>query len=208
MDAPGHQVGQPTGEKRDEVLGRLSLRPDDALHDRANWTPIDRARALVLQDTPVVVVFSNATGEHAVWFDRMSPFACGYGPFSLRGFRYLAFTGSAPAALQPGAGGSESKAPPSPAATKTRQSQRAPAQRAAPAQPAAAPPVEQKHWFEMELLDAQGKPVANEKFEVTLPGGAVKRGATDASGIVRLDDIPAGECKVKFPELKKRRKAS
>ena len=36
---------------------------------------------------------------------------------------------------------------------------------------------------------------------ITLPGGVVKTGTLDENGSVRVEEIPAGTCKVSFPDL-------
>ncbi len=57
------------------------------------------------------------------------------------------------------------------------------------------------HWIEVELLsEDDGKPVANARYEIELPNGQLVSGRLDANGWVRLDDIPPGECKVRFPD--------
>lgn len=64
--------------------------------------------------------------------------------------------------------------------------------------PAKRPP--QSAWLGLELVDDQGRPQAEEPFEVLLPDGRLVAGNLDASGKARLEDIPPGECEVRFPE--------
>jgi hypothetical protein len=58
------------------------------------------------------------------------------------------------------------------------------------------------HWIEIELLsdDASKTPIARARYEVTLPNGSLVTGTLDAQGKARLDDIPPGECVVRFPD--------
>ena len=58
------------------------------------------------------------------------------------------------------------------------------------------------HWIEVELLadDEAKTPIARARYEITLPNGQVVTGNLDDAGRVRLDDIPPGECQVRFPD--------
>jgi type VI secretion system secreted protein VgrG len=59
-----------------------------------------------------------------------------------------------------------------------------------------------KHWIAIKLTDADGVPVAGEKYQVTLPDGSVSAGTLDANGKARIDGISkAGECQITFPGL-------
>jgi hypothetical protein len=58
------------------------------------------------------------------------------------------------------------------------------------------------HWIEIELIDDNGDPVANEAYEVELPDGSKRTGKVDGKGRARVDGILAGgTCKVSFPGL-------
>ena len=63
--------------------------------------------------------------------------------------------------------------------------------------------VEEKHYIEIELLDDEGKPVADEAWFVELPDGSTKSGRTDAKGFARIDGVDPGTAKVSFPNLDK-----
>ena len=63
--------------------------------------------------------------------------------------------------------------------------------------------VEEKHYIEIELLDEEGKPVADEAYFVELPDGTSKSGRTDAKGFARIDGVDPGTAKVSFPDLDK-----
>lgn len=71
---------------------------------------------------------------------------------------------------------------------------------------AAKPPAqaEPEHWIEIELLDDEGKPVANERWFVELPDGSQKSGRTDGQGRARVDGVDPGTAKVSFPDLDKK----
>ena len=60
---------------------------------------------------------------------------------------------------------------------------------------------DEHNWIEIELLDAQGAPMAETAYEVELPDGKTESGQLDAEGCARLEDIPHGVCKVRFPDL-------
>ncbi|WP_164010478.1 type VI secretion system tip protein VgrG [Pyxidicoccus trucidator] len=52
-----------------------------------------------------------------------------------------------------------------------------------------------------QLKDGKGKGLDGVAYEIILPDGSVKKGKTDGQGKARLDETPAGEVKVLFPEL-------
>jgi hypothetical protein len=56
-------------------------------------------------------------------------------------------------------------------------------------------------WIEIRLVDNNGKPVAGAAYEVIMPDGAIRSGNLSSKGVARYDQIPAGECQVKFPKL-------
>jgi type VI secretion system secreted protein VgrG len=56
-------------------------------------------------------------------------------------------------------------------------------------------------WIEVQLLDDDGNPVAGAKYCVELPDYSIRKGALDAQGKVRFDQIVPGEAKIQFPEL-------
>lgn len=56
-------------------------------------------------------------------------------------------------------------------------------------------------WIEFKVTDEEGNPLANEKYEITLPDGTTRTGELDDQGTMRLEGIPAGKCEVTFPEL-------
>jgi hypothetical protein len=54
-------------------------------------------------------------------------------------------------------------------------------------------------WIELELLDAEGKPVPNEQYKITFPDGVVKYGRLDSDGKARIEKLQPGSCQVTFP---------
>jgi hypothetical protein len=62
---------------------------------------------------------------------------------------------------------------------------------------------DKKHWVEIALVDQEGHPVAGVAYRITVPGGTVVEGSTDAKGRGRVDGIDAGTCRITFPVLDK-----
>lgn len=61
-------------------------------------------------------------------------------------------------------------------------------------------PAGQKTWIEIELIDAQGRPAAGERFRLELPDGTFHEDALDANGRARVDNIDPGHCELNFPD--------
>jgi hypothetical protein len=58
------------------------------------------------------------------------------------------------------------------------------------------------HWVEVELVGANNKPIAYERYSINLPTGSASEGRLDASGWIRIDGITAaGNCQITFPDL-------
>lgn len=53
-------------------------------------------------------------------------------------------------------------------------------------------PESKKTWVEFEVLDENGDPLKDEKYEARLTDGTVKKGQTDSKGIARFEDIDPG----------------
>ncbi len=62
---------------------------------------------------------------------------------------------------------------------------------------------DKKHWIVIEMVDAEGKPVAGEDYKITLPDGSIVEGSLDEKGRDRISGIDPGTCKVTFPNLDK-----
>ncbi|EYF02877.1 hypothetical protein [Chondromyces apiculatus] len=69
-------------------------------------------------------------------------------------------------------------------------------------EPNPAPQPVEKHWIEIELRaeEAPHDPVPHARYVVELPNGEVVEGYLDENGKARLEGIPAGQCKVSFPD--------
>lgn len=67
----------------------------------------------------------------------------------------------------------------------------------------AAPPTPAtgKTWVEVAVTDADGKPLPYQKVQVTDAGGTVRIGYSDAAGLVRVDGMAKGQCKITLPDL-------
>jgi uncharacterized Zn-binding protein involved in type VI secretion len=51
------------------------------------------------------------------------------------------------------------------------------------------------------LIDEDGNPMGNVKYEIELTDGSKRSGTTDSQGKVTIDGIEPGNCKVSFPDL-------
>lgn len=71
------------------------------------------------------------------------------------------------------------------------------------AAPAPAPQQkEKKAWIEIILVDMEGKPVPNERYKITPPGGGPpQEGRLNEHGQAGYYQIEEGTCKVTFPDL-------
>jgi phage baseplate assembly protein gpV len=56
-------------------------------------------------------------------------------------------------------------------------------------------------FIELNLVDSDDQPVRFARYQVTGSDGAMFSGTLDAKGCARVDGIPAGTCKVSFPDL-------
>lgn len=61
-------------------------------------------------------------------------------------------------------------------------------------------PLVQTDWIGLELLDAEGGPVAWEPYVLELPDGRQLRGRLGADGTAVVRGIPSGTCKITFPQ--------
>lgn len=65
------------------------------------------------------------------------------------------------------------------------------------------PRPEQKTWIEVQLLTAEGQPVANRRVRIELPDGSSVERTTDREGLCRADGIDPGTCKVTLLDVDK-----
>lgn len=61
--------------------------------------------------------------------------------------------------------------------------------------------IQSDSWVGFTLLDLEGEPLADVRYELTLPDGSTQSGATDGSGQARHDGVARGSCSVTFPDL-------
>lgn len=62
-------------------------------------------------------------------------------------------------------------------------------------------PEKNTGWIEIQLVGEDGSGIRNEKCTIIAPDGKEHRGKTVANGMLRVEGIPAGECKVSFVDL-------
>lgn len=60
-----------------------------------------------------------------------------------------------------------------------------------------------RSWVEIQLIGEDDQPIPSVNYAVALPGGTIVSGTLDAQGMARVANIPAGMCKVSFPDLDK-----
>ena len=56
-------------------------------------------------------------------------------------------------------------------------------------------------WIEVQLIGEDDRPIAGERVRVELPGGALVDATLDDGGLLRLDGVPPGMCRISFPDL-------
>jgi type VI secretion system secreted protein VgrG len=62
-----------------------------------------------------------------------------------------------------------------------------------------------KSWIGIKLVNEEKKPVAGEKYKVTLSDGeTVAEGTLDEKGCARVEGIEPGNCQITFPEYDKK----
>jgi hypothetical protein len=64
-----------------------------------------------------------------------------------------------------------------------------------------APCGDTRSWISIELLDADDKPVADERYLIRLPDAARMGGRLGRDGRARIDGIVPGTCQVSFPDI-------
>lgn len=63
-----------------------------------------------------------------------------------------------------------------------------------------APKVAEQDWIELQLKWDDGSAYDGD-FLLTLPGGRTTEGPPDEGGVVRVDNVDSGDCKLTFPGL-------
>ena len=59
------------------------------------------------------------------------------------------------------------------------------------------------HFVAIDLVDEDGVGVEGISYSITTPDNLLYTGVTDANGAARIDNIPAGQCQITFPDLDK-----
>jgi hypothetical protein len=163
--------------------------------DRSVWQPISRGEALqACRSFPVAVLQRALSREAASWFDPSNRFYKADGPYLYDSLRYFLFTGPwVEKGLAKGLA-----VPPKP-----KQAELEPMDAFDPATGefiSLGSPVrkaKEKHPIEFQLVDGAGKAVADAEYEIVLPDGSVRRGKTDAEGLVKVEDnFHKGEAKL------------
>lgn len=62
-------------------------------------------------------------------------------------------------------------------------------------------PVDDTHWIEIQLVGEDGEGIPSQRYLIITADGRERRGLTDSLGSARLSRIPAGMCRVSFPDL-------
>ncbi|HEX4949180.1 MAG TPA: hypothetical protein VFZ34_21060 [Blastocatellia bacterium] len=60
---------------------------------------------------------------------------------------------------------------------------------------------QEKTWVEIVLVDMDGKPVPDVRYQITLPSGEVKEGRLNSYGQAGFYELDPGNCKITFPDL-------
>jgi hypothetical protein len=168
-------------------IWRTALTPEDVFRRPGEWALITPAEARIQsQWAPVVVVSRTPTGERAAWFDEHAAFFRGSGPPAARTLRYYQYAGGLPAIAGVHA--------------VTEHEAEEPEEEVPPEiQPPRAEEV--TSWIEVQLLDTLERPVASQKVTIELPDGSLAETRTDHEGLVRLDSIDPGTCRISFVDI-------
>lgn len=62
-------------------------------------------------------------------------------------------------------------------------------------------PKEMIEWVVIELLDDEGRPVEDMACTIIDPDGTEHKGKTDSSGLLEINGISGGECRLTFPTI-------
>jgi hypothetical protein len=76
-----------------------------------------------------------------------------------------------------------------------------PGVRVAGASDVAAPAPALDAWLAATVVDALGAPARGAAWKATLPDGATREGTLDDAGQLVLEGIPAGACRLEFPDI-------
>lgn len=165
--------------------------------NRSLWRPIPRAQALTASRTHTVAIIHRGLGRDTVTvFQPSNRFYRANGPYLYDGLRYFLYIG-------PGAGADHRLKKSLGMPSKPPEGELEPLEfedQATGEIRSLGSPVKKKlepHPIEFQLVDAAGKAIADAEYEVILPDGSVRRGATGADGFVRItDNMHKGEAKL------------
>ena len=62
--------------------------------------------------------------------------------------------------------------------------------------------LEFKDWIEIELIDSNGSPIVNAKYDILLPDGSELSGNLNSEGKAYIEDIPPGKFWINYPDYK------
>ncbi len=55
-----------------------------------------------------------------------------------------------------------------------------------------------KDWIEVNLKDAEDKPLGREEYQLVLPSGEVRKGSLDRNGYARIENVPPGRARLEI----------
>lgn len=61
--------------------------------------------------------------------------------------------------------------------------------------------LQYQDWIEIKLVDHAQRPVPHKKYNLHLPSGEIRKGTLDGNGYKKEENIPPGNCRVKFEDL-------
>ena len=56
-------------------------------------------------------------------------------------------------------------------------------------------------WVEVQAFDAEGAPLEEEPYWIRLANGRIRKEKLDPKGYARLENVPVGECQIRFPRF-------
>jgi hypothetical protein len=83
----------------------------------------------------------------------------------------------------------------------TRSAEPAPMPAEPPPKRAPAPAPKKKSWIEVRFLDASGEPISPGRYRIELPNKSIQEGTISSAGIIHLEGIDPGSCRISFLDL-------
>lgn len=56
------------------------------------------------------------------------------------------------------------------------------------------------HWIEVRIVDQDGRPAVGVRYRLVLSDGTTREGRTGEHGIIYVDEMPAGKCRLSLPD--------